>query len=50
MWNMILERMPSMFIITLAILSALLPWGIYKINRTLHHYADPPWKRDNEKQ
>ncbi|WP_453990051.1 hypothetical protein [Bacillus nitroreducens] len=49
MWRMIIDRLPSLFTITLALLSALIPWGIYRINRLLHYYADPPWKRDQGK-
>lgn len=50
MWNMIMERIPSLFVMILAILSALLPWGIYKFNQTLHKYADPPWKKEEKNE
>jgi len=47
MWHWIEDRIP---IFILAILSLLIPWGIYKLNQAFHQYADPPWKKDDESQ
>lgn len=44
-WQMILGRFPPMMIFLGAVLSAAIPWMLYRINHKLHEYADPPWKR-----
>jgi hypothetical protein len=46
MWKTILSMLPSKLTIICAILSVLIPWGIYFINQKLHQYGDPPWKKD----
>lgn len=47
MWVYIAGRIPSMLILINASLSLLLPIGIYKFNKALHKYGDPPWKNNN---
>jgi hypothetical protein len=33
-----------------ALLTVLIPWSVYVINKKLHKYGDPPWKSTNEQQ
>lgn len=42
----ILGRIPANLIITCALLTMLIPFGIYKFNGFMHKKGDPPWKED----
>jgi hypothetical protein len=44
MWQTIIGRLPANSIIISALLSVLIPFSIYKLNKVLHKYGDPPWK------
>ncbi|WP_196493746.1 hypothetical protein [Ornithinibacillus caprae] len=46
MWQMIVERMPSLLGWFCTLLAFLVPYVTYKINQHLHRTADPPWKRE----
>lgn len=40
-WN---GRLPSLEVILYAVLSAAIPWCVYRINQALHRHGDPAWK------
>ncbi|WP_170150260.1 hypothetical protein [Oceanobacillus halophilus] len=46
MWNMIMERMPSMLGFFCTFLSFFVPYVVYKVNQKLHKSLDPPWKQE----
>jgi hypothetical protein len=48
MWERIVGRLPSNFILFSAVISVLLPLLFFKINQKLHDYGDPPWKKNKE--
>ncbi|MCT2536450.1 hypothetical protein NC661_03675 [Aquibacillus koreensis] len=48
MWNFIIERMPGTLSIICTVLAYLIPYTVYKINKTLHKYGDPPWMKDEK--
>ncbi|GGN54432.1 MULTISPECIES: hypothetical protein [Oceanobacillus] len=50
MWSMITERIPSLLGVFCTVLAYLIPLSIYKVNQKLHEDADPPWKKEEEKQ
>ncbi len=31
-----------------AVLSFVIPFAVYRINRRWHRYGDPPWKKERE--
>jgi len=45
MLRKIVGTLPPYLTLFGAIMSALLPFVLYKINETLHKYGDPPWKK-----
>ncbi|UKS30402.1 hypothetical protein LOZ80_16260 [Paenibacillus sp. HWE-109] len=44
MWSRFIGSMPSGLVILCALLSFVVPFGIYTFNQKLHEYGDPPWK------
>ncbi|MGG6313305.1 hypothetical protein [Paenibacillus macerans] len=46
MWQLLLERLPSIRVIVCAALSTAIPLVVYLINQKLHRYGDPPWKKE----
>ncbi|MEW9676094.1 hypothetical protein ABRT01_07920 [Lentibacillus sp. L22] len=48
MWTRILELLPEPIVIFYTIVAFLVPLVIYKINRKLHRFGDPPWKEDEK--
>lgn len=46
MWNLLLDRIPTMRTLICAVLSAVIPWTIYSINQALHRYGEPSWKKN----
>ncbi|WP_171046355.1 hypothetical protein [Lentibacillus cibarius] len=48
MWKQLLERIPDMWVFFNAFLVFIIPYTIYKINQKLHHYGDPPWKKEDK--
>jgi len=46
MWQTIIERIPSGFILFCAACTVIIPWTIYTINRLLHKHGDPPWMKE----
>ncbi len=42
------DRFPSMTVLVHAAFAWGIPWTVYKINKALHRYGDPPWKREEE--
>jgi hypothetical protein len=48
MWQNIMGRLPANAIIICALLSALIPYSIYKLNQVLHKHGDPPWKKEEQ--
>lgn len=48
MWDRLIGRIPSGGVFIYAGLSFVIPWIVYKINKALHRYGDPSWKKDNK--
>ncbi|WP_391574290.1 hypothetical protein [Cohnella sp.] len=46
--KMLSDRVPTASVLVNAALSALVPWIVYIINRALHRYGDPAWKRGEQ--
>jgi len=46
MWRKFMGSLPPLLTLFGAVLSVLIPGTLYMINKKLHQYADPPWKRD----
>lgn len=46
MWDFIIGRLPSKLILINAVFSLFIPLGIYKLNKVLHKFGDPPWKNN----
>ncbi|UOQ92922.1 hypothetical protein MUO14_21370 [Halobacillus shinanisalinarum] len=46
MWDNIMGRFPINMILFCTILSFVIPIIIVKANQILHHYGDPPWKKN----
>lgn len=38
-------RLPSLEVMIYAVLSAAIPWCVYRINQALHRHGDPAWKK-----
>jgi len=47
MWQTIHSYMPSGLTWICAMLSWLIPYGMYRINKKLHQLGDPPWKKED---
>jgi len=45
MWEKLMARLPNSTVLINAFLSAAIPGIVYVINRALHRYGDPPWKK-----
>jgi uncharacterized membrane protein YdcZ (DUF606 family) len=45
MWAAIVDKLPSWRVLSGALGAFVIPWAIYVINRKLHEYGDPPWKK-----
>jgi hypothetical protein len=48
MWETIIDRSPSGMVWTCTVLSVLIPYTIYKINRKLHKLGDAPWSKEQD--
>lgn len=48
MWDIIVGRLPSKIIMLNTCLSFFIPWVLYKCNKALLKYANPPWKETNK--
>jgi hypothetical protein len=48
MWERALGYIPPFAVLLSALLSAIIPWSIYVINKKLHKYGDPPWKNSEQ--
>ncbi|UOQ86474.1 hypothetical protein [Gracilibacillus salinarum] len=46
MWNVISERIPTLFTIVCTLLAYAVPYLVYKINQQIHKALDPPWKKE----
>jgi len=46
MWKEIASRWPTTETLVYAALSALVPWVVYTVNKKIHKYGDPPWKKE----
>ncbi|MFC4598301.1 hypothetical protein [Cohnella hongkongensis] len=42
------DRLPGTTVIVNALLAGIVPWVVYRINRTFRRYGDPPWKREED--
>jgi len=47
MWDALTERLPSAAVWINALLTAAIPAAVFGINRALHRYGDPPWKKND---
>lgn len=47
MWEVIRDSF-TMINIICTILSFAIPYSVYKINKRLHAYGDPPWKKEEQ--
>lgn len=47
MWNIIIERLTDVTTMICTILSFVIPFTIYKINKIFHQHTDPSWKKNN---
>ncbi|WP_155555148.1 hypothetical protein [Lentibacillus populi] len=45
MWKHFLGLLPEPIVIFYTILAFLVPLIVYKLNRKLHRFGDPPWKK-----
>ncbi|TCP30034.1 hypothetical protein EV207_107130 [Scopulibacillus darangshiensis] len=50
MWKFILDYKPSLLVLSIAVLSFVIPVLIYFVNQKIHKAADPPWKNKQQKQ
>lgn len=50
MIDAILGRIPPGTILLCAVLSAAIPYTVYKINQKLHQAIDPPWKKQTSNE
>lgn len=50
MWSSFLGILPPGLVMLCTILSFVVPFGIYLINKLLHMNGDPPWKQQDEKE
>ncbi|MGY0694615.1 hypothetical protein ACW2QC_17850 [Virgibacillus sp. FSP13] len=48
MWKDILGLLNETTLIVCAVLAFLVPFITYKINRKLHNFGDPPWKKEEK--
>jgi hypothetical protein len=48
MWAAIVDKLPSWGTMAGAAFAFLIPWTIYTINRKLHEYGDPVWKKQSK--
>lgn len=48
MWALFYESITDILRLTCTGLAFLIPYIIYKVNRLLHDYGDPPWKKDEQ--
>lgn len=46
MWQILLERLPSIRVCVCAAMSALIPYVVYRIHQKLLKFGSPPWKQD----
>lgn len=42
----LLERISDTTVLVCTILTVVVPWSVNRINRLLHKYGDPPWKKE----
>ncbi|ASK61196.1 hypothetical protein CFK37_02805 [Virgibacillus phasianinus] len=45
MWANLVGRMPEFMVIICTLLAFVIPYLVYKLNKRLHKYGDPPWKK-----
>lgn len=45
MWGVVFQGVINWLSIVCTVLSFVIPYTVYKVNRRLHDYGDPPWKR-----
>lgn len=50
MWELFYENITDWLKTFCTILAFVIPFAIYKINNKLHEYADPPWKRQENRE
>ncbi|WP_106494709.1 hypothetical protein [Lentibacillus sp. Marseille-P4043] len=48
MWKDILGLLDETTLIVCAVLAFLVPFITYKLNRKLHNFGDPPWKKEEK--
>jgi hypothetical protein len=44
-FRILFGSIPSGMVFLCAILTFLVPYVIYRVNTTIHHYGDPAWKK-----
>ncbi|WP_176555774.1 hypothetical protein [Virgibacillus ndiopensis] len=48
MWDKYMGGLADSLVIFCTVLAFLIPFTIYKLNRKLHGFGDPPWKKDEK--
>lgn len=43
-------HLPNGLVFLGAVLSFAIPWMVYKTNRKIHQYGDPPWKTEEDSE
>ncbi|WP_426453160.1 hypothetical protein ACP26L_13435 [Paenibacillus sp. S-38] len=43
-------RIPSGFVLFCAVLSLVIPYVMYRVNRRIHQLGDPPWMKQEERE